>query len=75
MGVVTGYNPPNEKDPFKDQNPLYFCLFGDDLTIGYERTVKVRLQVTDLDEDSATPLELYEAFVAEPGKSNEGVPT
>lgn len=67
FAVVTGYNSSNEKDPFKDQNPLYCCLFGDDLTIGYERTVKVRLQVTELDAKMSRPLELYDAFIADHG--------
>ncbi len=65
FAVVSGYNSPNENDPFKGQNPLYLSLFGNDLVIGSERTAKVRLQVTELDEVMKRPLKLYEAFLSE----------
>jgi len=67
FAVVSGYNSDNTKDPFKDQNPLYLSLFGDDLTAGFERTVRARLQVTELDAGMNRPLELYERFIAENG--------
>ena len=65
FAVISGYNSENPKDPFKDQNPLYLSLFGDDLTPGYSRTVKARLQVAALDREMQRPLELYEKFVGE----------
>ncbi|MCS6862587.1 MAG: hypothetical protein NZT92_19970, partial [Abditibacteriales bacterium] len=65
FAVASGYNSPNDKDPFKAQNPLYLSLFGDDLMPGDERTARVRLAVTELDEAMSQPLALYEAFIAE----------
>ncbi|MBI2950544.1 hypothetical protein HYY27_00545 [bacterium] len=68
FAVISGYNSDNMKDPFKDQNPLYLSLFGDDLTAGFERTARVRLQVTELDAGMKGPLELYDRFISEQGK-------
>lgn len=65
FAAITGYDSDDLTDPFKDQNPLYFSLFGDDLLIGTERTVKVRLAVIELDAEANRPLELYEEFLAE----------
>lgn len=65
FAVVSGYNSDNMDDAFKGQNPLYLCLFGDDLVPGSERTVHCRLAVTELDQSISKPLELYEAFISE----------
>jgi hypothetical protein len=69
FAVISGYDSPNSHDPFKDQNPLYLSLFGDDLVVGSERTVRARLQVTALDESLSQPLALYQAFAAESVRS------
>jgi hypothetical protein len=63
FAAVSGYDSPNMDDPFKSQNPLYLCLFGDDLLPGRERTVHVRLQVCSLEDGPGKPLALYEQFV------------
>lgn len=65
FAAVSGYNSSNMEDPFKSQNPLYLCLFGDDLLQGDERTVQVRLQVCDVEGDPDKPLALYEQFMGE----------
>jgi len=40
FAVVSGYDTPNENDPFKNQNPLYLSLFGDENAFDYsERLV------------------------------------
>ena len=65
FALISGYNSANPNDPFKDQNPLYLSLFGDDLTVGYRRTVRARFQVAALDREMKRPLELYEEFVKE----------
>jgi len=62
FAAVSGYNSENMDDPFKGQNPLYFSLFGDDLSPGDERTAHVRLVVTGLDDPMQRPLELYADF-------------
>ena len=51
FAIVNGYNSDNFNDPFQDQNPLYFSLFGDDLLIGDEQRAQVRLVVVELDEE------------------------
>jgi len=63
FAVVTGYDTDNEKDAFKNQNPLYLSLFGDDLSPGDERTANVRLALTPLDDSFSQPRMLYEAFL------------
>ena len=63
--VISGYESDNMNDPFKDQNPLYLSLFGDDLRSGDERTVRTRFAVTEIDEAMSQPLALYDAFIAE----------
>ena len=65
--VISGYQSDNMKDPFRDQNPLYLSLFGDDFRVGDERTVEVRFAVTEIDESLTQPLALYEAFMEEKG--------
>ena len=65
--MISGYESENMKDPFRDQNPLYLSLFGDDFRVGDERTVEVRFAVTEIDESMAQPLALYEAFLEEKG--------
>lgn len=64
FAVISGYDTPNQEDAFKNQNPMYLSLFGDDLVPGYERSVKVRMAVTPLDDTLSQPQKLYEAFVA-----------
>ena len=41
FAVVNSYNSNNFNDPFQDQNPLHFSLFGDDLFIGDEQRAQV----------------------------------
>jgi hypothetical protein len=38
-------------------------LFGDDLLPGDERTVRVRLALTALDDDLSQPLAMYRKFM------------
>ncbi len=65
FAVVTGYDSDHLDDPFKDQNPLYLCLFGDDLLPGDERTVRARLALIPLDGTAGPVLDCYAAFAAE----------
>ena len=62
--VISGYESGNLNDPFKDQNPLYLSLFGDDLRPGDERTVRARIAVTELDAAMSQPSALYTDFIA-----------
>ena len=63
--VISGYNTDNLEDHFKDQNPLYLSLFGDDLVPGSERTVHARLVVTEPGESLTSLLPLHDAFLSE----------
>jgi hypothetical protein len=64
FAVVTGYDSPNLADPFKDQNPLYLSLFGQDLVIGSEMTAAARLVVGPVDKEGKQALAWYEEFMA-----------
>ncbi len=63
--ISTRYHVEDEADRMTDYSAFDFSLFGDDLAPGDERTVKMRLALTPVDESLAQPLELYRAFVAE----------
>ena len=63
--VISGYDTPNLADHFKDQNPLYLSLFGDDLVPGSGRTVRARFQVTETDAALSPLVPLHDAFLAE----------
>ena len=63
--VISGYDTPNLADHFKDQNPLYLSLFGEDLVPGSERTVRARFQVTETDAALSPLVPLHDAFLAE----------
>ena len=60
--VVCGYNSDNMADPFKAQTPLYFSLFGRDLSPGDEATACVRLAVLSDATDTDAALAAYEEF-------------
>src|ERR1043166_7535920 len=59
FAVITGYDTDDPKDAWKNQNPMYLSLFGNDLLPGDERTVKVRLAATRLDKAMTQPLKHY----------------
>ena len=65
--VISGYESTNMDDPFKDQNPLYFSLFGDNIRVGDERTVEVRFAATELDNSFSQVLKLYDDFISDKG--------
>ncbi len=56
------------EDPTK-RNTSYsafdFSLFGDDFSIGDSRSVRVRLSLTELDEQMSQPIDLYDRFIVE----------
>ncbi len=63
--ISSRYHAEDEADRLTTYSAFDLSLFGDDVLPHYERTVKVRLAVTELDEDLSQPLKLYEAFIAE----------
>ncbi len=63
--VISGYDTPNLADHFKDQNPLYLSLFGDDLVPGSGRTARARFQVTGTDASLSPLVPLHDAFLAD----------
>ncbi len=65
FAVTSGYNTADPNDAWKNQNPLYLSLFGDDFLPGDERTVHARLVLTALDEKLSQPLALYRAYEKE----------
>jgi hypothetical protein len=67
-GVSCRYHAEKDEDRMTTYSAVDLSLFGDDLVPGDERTVRVRLAVTPLDEAMSQPMKLYEAFVAETEK-------
>lgn len=63
--VSCRYFAEKDEDRATTYSAADFSLLGDDLVPGDERTVRVRLAVTPLDEAMSQPLALYQAFVAE----------
>ena len=63
--ISTRYHADNQTDRLTSYSAFDLSLFGDDLLPDQERTVKVRLALTKLDDDLSEPLELYRAFLAE----------
>ncbi|MDP6468285.1 MAG: hypothetical protein QF918_11130 [Pirellulaceae bacterium] len=63
--ISTRYHAENETDRLTDYSAFDLSLFGDDLLPTSERTVKIRLAVTQLDDELSQPLKLYQAFIAE----------
>ena len=48
-----------------------FSLFGNDFLPGVERSVRVRLALTPLDEKLSQPLKMYRKFIGEKAKAPE----
>jgi len=63
--ISTRYHAEIEADRLTDYSAFDFSLFGDDLLPHDERTVKVRLVVTQLDDALSQPLKRYQEFLAE----------
>jgi hypothetical protein len=63
--ISTRYHADDDADRLTTYSAFDLSLFGGDLLPGDERSVKVRLAVTPLDQDMTQPLELYRAFVTE----------
>lgn len=63
--ISTRYHAENDADRLTTYSAFDLSLFGDDLLPQDERTVRVRLAVTELDDDLSQPLKLYQAFIAE----------
>ena len=64
-GVSCRYHAEKDEDRMTTYSAVDLSLFGDDLVPGDERTVRVRLAVTPLDETMPQPMKLYEAFITE----------
>ncbi len=63
--ISTRYHAAKPADRLTSYSAFDLSLFGDDLLPGEERTVRVRLAWTALDEHMTQPLELYRAFLQE----------
>jgi len=63
--ISTRYHADREADRSTSYSAFDFSLFGDDFLPGDERTVKVRLAVTPLDETMSQPFELYQQFLSD----------
>lgn len=60
--ISTRYHAEDDADRMVPYSAFDFSLFGDDLAPGDERTVKVRLALTPLDEGMTQPLAMCRAF-------------
>ena len=67
----TRYHADEEAERLTTYSAFDFSLFGSDVVTGDERTVKVRLAITQLDSEFSQPLQLYEAFLAEQDGSQD----
>ncbi len=63
--ISTRYHAEKPADRLTSYSAFDLSLFGDNLLPHDERTVKIRLAVTELDNDFSQPLQLYNAFLAE----------
>ncbi len=63
--VSTRYFADKDEDRPTTYSAFDHSLIGDDVAAGDERTVRVRLAITPLDDQMSQPLELYRAFLAE----------
>ncbi len=70
--ISTRYHADNDADRLTSYSAFDLSLFGDNVIPGDERTVKVRLALTKLDDDMSQPLKLYKAYLAEmDGQKNQ----
>lgn len=69
--ISTRYHAASQADRLTTYSAFDLSLFGDDLAPRDERTVKVRLAVTELDDDLSQPLKLYQEFIAEMNDEDE----
>lgn len=60
--ISTRYHVDDEADRMTDYSAFDFSLFGDDLVPGSRRTVRMRLALTEIDEEMSQPLAHYRAF-------------
>ncbi len=65
FALSTRYHAERDEDRLTPYSAFDLSLFGNDLSPGNRRVVKVRLALTELDEKMSQPLELYRAFVSE----------
>jgi len=76
--ISARYFAENNEDRMTSYTAIDFSLFGCDFLPGDRRTARVRLVLTELDEQLSQPLELYRAFIAEvndsPDPSQESAP-
>ena len=63
--ISTRYFADEDADRLTTYSAFDFSLFGDDLLPNDERTVVVRLVLTELDQEMSQPLALYQAFLAD----------
>ena len=63
--ISTRYHADDDADRLTTYSAFDLSLFGNDLLPGDQRTVKVRLAVTELDDAWSQPLGLYRAFLSE----------
>jgi hypothetical protein len=64
--ISTRYHAENEADRMTPYSAFDLSLFGDDLLPGDERSARVRLALTSLDEEMSQPLALCQAFATNP---------
>lgn len=64
VGISTRYFADQPEDRQTSYSAFDFSLCGENLAPGDQRTLRVRLALTDLDESMSQPLAVYEEFVA-----------
>lgn len=69
--LSTRYYAEDDADRLTSYSAFDFSLFGGDLVPGVERSVRVRLAVTPVDEGYTQPLKLYEEFLSETGDTSK----
>jgi len=63
--ISARYFAEDDEDRLTSYTAIDFSLFGSDFLPGDRRTARVRLVLTELDEQLSQPLEFYREFIAE----------
>jgi len=67
VGISTRYFADKPEDRQTSYSAFDFSLCGENLAAGDARTVRVRLALTELDDQMSQPLAMYEQFIASTG--------
>jgi len=62
--ISARYHADEPKDRMTSYSAVDFCMFGENLLPGQQRSARLRLALTPLDKEMSQPLQLYRDFIA-----------